>query len=394
MTRKVSRVYETHKSFRREVERRFGAEVPDDVWEEKGASTWRAQAEDPGYAVESAVTSVLVGLRHIRRSGRLPPAPPAIQREPTDAWRWRLRSLFLSRLVEQRAAQWRSRFLPVSLDQSAYTLRGSSDGIVSEGRTGCLTSAEFGSWIKLLVETRGSDYLGLPRATGAPAILVSGPSAILLSFPSSIAPRFLKPSGLPTAWWSGSDSETDTEVSVAATMPGGSVSELNLNHWGRRTLETLASEANGIRRNRWSLAEAAGFFLFGAVPLLSPMRATRSRTWDQLGRTTRIQLDVDSRVSPADVASFFRDVAASDATEKPSFRRLRPFSEKVSTLLELALQNWLPEGRLNWKALWRDWQAGAGSKPGWGYASPSTIARVVQRAIDKLTDELNRDPTG
>jgi hypothetical protein len=390
MTREVSpRQYRNERSFRREVERRFGDKVPDEIWDDVGASRWRDAESEWGYAVESAVTSLLTALRHRRRKGQLRPLPTMIQRESKDPLTWRLRSVLLSRLVQDQVTEWRSRFLPRLIEVHSFDFT-SGGGIVAGGRTGCLRPEEFRLWMEHLVKTDGGYLFGRPRANGAPEILLPLNCRILLSFPSSIAPRFLEPSDPPDLWWSGTDLGADDEIAVVAVQ-GGEISQLVLNYWGQKTLSSLADQANRIRHNKWSLAETAGLFLFGAVPMLSPMSARLSRTWDQLGSATRVDLSIDSRVHPEEVALFFRDLVAGQEIRANPTRQLRGFSVKVSTLLEYVLLRWHPERGADWRALWRDWQTGHGSTPGWGYSSSKTMSRVAQRALDKLGSELAPD---
>lgn len=387
MTLEVSQPrYGTETAFRREIERRFGDSVPDEIWDVTGGSMWRDQEIERGYAVQAAIRSVLVELRHRRTRRQLPPAPAVIRGEPRDAWKWRLRSLLASRLVQEQVTEWRRLYLPRVLRPQSFTHSGPDGGIVVSGRSGPLRTDEFKRWVALLIARDGRQLIALPRANGGPDIPLAGTRSIRLSFPSAIRPRFLDGDAGSRVWWSGWDSRSDEEIGIDAASGTGQASRLRLNYWGKRTLETLASEAKRMRTNRWTLAEISGLFLFGEIPALSPMIATRSLRLDRLGWTQRVTLSIDSRVNPEDVASFYRDIVHNVADPSTLGSPIKGFSVRVGTLVEFVLREWSPEHRPDWKMLWHEWQE-KHQADGSGYSSARTMQRVFERALGRLSRE-------
>ncbi|MGD0115632.1 MAG: hypothetical protein ABSC13_06480 [Dehalococcoidia bacterium] len=389
MARKVSpRTYRTEAAFRREAERRLRDRVPDHIWEETGESIWREHEIERGYAVEAALDFALTELRHKRKTGELPPPPQQISRDPQDAQLWRLRSRVLARRVETYAGEWRRRFLPDSLDAGSFTHSGEDRAIVKKAREGPLEPDEFGTWIRLLTEEREGCFLAEPFVPDAPLILVESSAPLSLSFPSSTRPSFLEPDRLPANWWSGSDRDNKTGIRILALPTSGSAWALHASYWGERILQVLVDEAKWVGSGNWSLAETVGFFLFGAIPLLGPLRAAIRGAFDETGWGARITLTLDPRVGSHEVEAFYREL------RRDRELRLRPaiaakgYSSRVGTLLEFVLARWQPGSNPEWSDLWREWQESHGRSRGWTYASPPVMARVVKRALAVLEKEL------
>jgi hypothetical protein len=382
------RSYKNEAAFRREIERRLGDHVPDRIWGETGEYIWRDQQIERGYAVESALDFALIELRHRRKTGDLPPSPQQRLRDPRDAQLWGLRSRFVARLAEPYAGEWRRRFLPYSLDAGAFTLRGENGSIVTKSREGPLGPDEFRTWLALLVQAEGGDFLAKPLVGRGPHPLVASDATLMLFFPSATPPRFLEPDRLPPSWWSGSDADSKGELEILGISPEGGACTLQPNYWGGKTLQALAAEARWLGSGNWDLAGTVGFFLFGATPLLSPMGAAVTQRFDETGWGARITLFVDPRVSADEVEDFYREL------QRDKELRLRPaikakgFSRRVGTLLEFVLARWQPGSKPEWSDLWREWQQSYGRSRGWAYASPAVVARVVNRALAALGKEL------
>ena len=389
MARKVSpRTYRTEAAFRREAERRLGDRVPDRIWEETGESIWREHEIERGYAFESALDFALSQLRHKRRTGELPPSPQQRLKDPRDGQLWRLRSRLLAWRVEARAREWRRRFLPDSLDAGSFTYRGENGSIVTKAREGTLEADEFGTWIRLLTEEREGCFLAGPWVPDGPLTRVESSAPLLLSFPSSTRPCFLEPDRLPASWWSGSDGDNKRGIRILALPTAGSARALQPSYWGERTLQALVAEAKWVGSGNWSLAETVGFFLFGAIPLLTPLRAAIRGAFDETGWGARITLTLDPRVGSHEAEAFYRELRQDRELRLRPAIKAKGFSSRVGTLLEFVLTRWQSGGNSEWSDLWHEWQESHGRSEGWAYASPAVMARVVNRALAVLEKEL------
>jgi len=389
MTEKVSqRRYKTEVGFRREIERRLRAPVPDDIWRETGGYVWGDADIERGFAVEDDIDFTLRQLRYRRRTGEMP--LPAQQRlkEPRDAQLWQLRSRLLALRAKADAEEWRARFLPSVLEVEALTLVGVNRSIVKEGRDRALGPDEFWTWLRLLIDEKEGYFVAEPLAPDGPLTRVESSASVILNFPSSTPPRFLEPDRLPTNWWSGSDSESERGIRVLAIPTAGSARALHPNLWGSKTFEALVREAKWLGGGNWSLAETVGFFLFGAIPMLTPMRANVTGKFDSTGWGARVTLSLDPRVSPEEVEEFYRQLRRDRELRLRPRARAKGFSPGVSTLLEFVLGRWQSGGKPGWSELWREWQEAHGQSKDWSYASPAVMARVVNRALAALGNEM------
>jgi len=389
MARKLSqRIYKSEAAFRREVERRLGDRVPDEIWCETGESVWRDQEIERGYAVEDALDFALIELRYRRRTGDLQLSPQQRSRDPRDAQLWRLRSRFLAMRAEDRAKEWRRRFLPYSLDAGSFTLRGENGSIVTKSRKGKLEPDEFGTWLALLAETEEGDFLANPWVPGGPRRRVPSNGLLTLLFPSATRPSFLEPDRVPANWWSGSDADPKRELEIHHMSPEPRACALLPNYWGRRTLEGLMTEAKWLGSGNWNLAETVGFFLFDATPALNVMQANVARTFDATGWGARVTLTVDPRISADEIEDFYRELVRDKDLGLQPATKAKGFSNRVGTLLEFVLDRRQPDGNFEWSSLWREWQQSHGRSRDWTYASPAVMARVVNRALAVLEREL------
>lgn len=378
MTRKVSeRRYKSEISFRREVQRRLGIPVPDDMWDETGAYVWRDADLERGYAHESELNFVLMQLRHRRARGELP-AATTVTKEPHDPRMWRLRSLFLAWQADAGARQWRQR----SLASPPH------DKFTDEAKGGVIRSLEFQAWLASLVRTEGNFFLAKPLARQGPHPRIPLDSRLLLSFPSGTAPRFVGQDALPEEWWSGSDIQRSELIEVDAVPATGGSLALELNAVGSTLLHRLPRDARWIAAG-WDLAQTTGFLIFGAAPLLAPLTARFERRFDNVGFSANVALSIDARISATEVASFYRDIIRRKSFRMRSPTKLKGFSERVVTLLDFVFSRRAQGEQSDWNQLWREWQAEYGHSKGWNYSSPHDLARVTNRAIRQLEKELS-----
>ena len=375
MTRRLSgRTYRTEGAFKREIERRLRATVPDRLWTDTGQGVWRDADVERGYAVQSELDFALRSFRQRRSRGEMPP-PVIVSKEPRDWHLWRLRSLVLARQAEATAREWRERHLAPQHHAFVDAERGS------------IGLAEFASWLSSLVLTKEGSFLAKPLVRGGPRPRVNRDSPLLLSFPSPELPRFLEDIQVPTAWWCGTEYSDKELIEIDARHPSGTWLALEANASGSDILRSIPKVARQLPA-KWSLAQATGFLLFGAVPMLSPLQGRVLIYWRQSEFAADITLSIDSRISPQEVAVFYRDVIRSNEFRVRPSVRVKGFSERVTMLVDFALLRSDPFERWNWSKLWREWERQYGRTRGWSYSSPDDLARVVTRALSKLNKEF------
>jgi hypothetical protein len=147
-------------------------------------------------------------------------------------------------------------------------------------------------------------------------------------------------------------------------------------------LDRLRSLSESLaNRYGWRPAEAATFVLTGWVPVLQPIRA-RTQVRLPISAATRITLDIDPTVTPAEVAERY-------ATERGRhvWARTRRMSQKHLQLAMYAEAH--QEG--TWAERMRGWNE---AHPDAAYRQASNFQRDVTRAIDRVLNPLFSSPRG
>ena len=128
----------------------------------------------------------------------------------------------------------------------------------------------------------------------------------------------------------------------------------------------------------WDEAQATVFVLTGITPLHRAMRA-EARFSDPLPARSRITLTIDPKVTPREIADYYR------AIRRDLFggRRLRRLSAKHARLAVFAAQQ--PDDstpaaqRARWNQECRAWK-----RPKWRYQETTRFKRDCQQALDRL----------
>lgn len=148
------------------------------------------------------------------------------------------------------------------------------------------------------------------------------------------------------------------------------------------TLGRLKQVADILGRYGWSEAEAVAFVLTGIPPRIPKGRAAAGRRWPA---PTRITLDVDPRLSRAEVAALYSQVR-----QQVFPGRDKPMTEKM---LRLAVF-WagyprrpgnpdLPEG--TWRACMTAWNREHTDRPEWHYEDYRWFSRDARAALGRVT---------
>lgn len=388
MTDEVYPRYETQYAFRSVVERRFGDKVPDEVWEELGASIWRDADIEREYATGDDVNFAIRQLAHRRRTGALPQRPREVVGEPRDARLWRLRSKLVARRVEWMAREWRRSHLP-AVPPGTDVLPPTP--LPSEtGREEPLRIGEYWNWLRELALVSEGAFMGKIEASWGdpPAISLTTPVRLLM--PGDSPPQFVDPDLLPEDWCyraSTPSRPSDDRIDIISGGENLPLALLEPSTRGREALDSLAQSAKWVRSSGWDLAQLAGFFLFGAIPRLAPLKASVSSPSDEAGAATFVTMAVDYRIGAEEVEEFYRAVRWNKALKKPKPYAAKGFTERVSTLIEFVFDRVPPGEEPRWAEIWEAWQERWGSTRGWHYKSSKVLKQVAERSLNSLLRE-------
>ena len=123
----------------------------------------------------------------------------------------------------------------------------------------------------------------------------------------------------------------------------------------------------------WQPAQAAAFVLCDAVPICSPLRVHHIER-GPVRSTSRIILEIDPTVPPADVESAYRE-----ARKAFGRQRFRAVSERDLHLVAFSMERPALEG----PALLREW---SNAYPQWTFRNAEYLVTVLRKKRDKLLD--------
>lgn len=336
----------TLEDVRKALEQRHGP-IPDEVWEELERSGDAEAAlineEDLDYVEDRLLRLLrLVGMAERRRK---PSAPrhPKEEKVPPDQ-----RLLALSEILALQAAR--------RPDVQAFRREVLGNRLIpiEEIPAWVRSRAEQGGqWVRLVTVTVAVPPDAIPKPLTTESL-----APVVQRFVQSGAIVGFGPLSLPTL----------------AFPSGDAVERIPIAHGG--TLWRLKQLAEALQRayRGWDEAQAVALVLSGATPLLP--RATVGLSWNK-ATGSRIQLDVDARMSSAEVARIYgrwRSFVFRGAD--------MPIEEKARHLAVFGEQH--RDSGKTWRELMALWNQ---QHPQWAFHVPAHFAANVARAWQQVTGE-------